>query len=253
MLENVRYVNCGKFICDGEWQHPDRTIDWYTVIFVTKGNVYIQESDTKYTLKKDDVVLLSPHKRHFGYQTSSDVEYFWLHFQGGFAWPANLKHTKIENPYTVSLYFRCLVNNRVLKKPPEGMDYLTRLILIELYAGSVQPNTNRMAENIAAWIRANCHTALTETQIAAHFGYNTDYINRMFKKNFFKTIKQYINDKRMEHIKTLMLSDNLTLGEIAAMSGFSEYKYFLKFFKYHEGITPTEFYKQYAKIHINTH
>ena len=83
-------------------------------------------------------------------------------------------------------------------------------------------------------------------------GYNTDYLNRIFKAHFFKTIKQYINERRMETIKSLMLTQSYTLSEIAAKSGFTEYKYFLKFFKYHEGITPTEFYKQYAKIHINS-
>lgn len=252
MLESIEYANCGKFVSDGEWKHPDRMLDSYTVIFVTKGRVCIQEEGEKYLLQKDDVIVLSPHKRHRGYQSTSDVEYFWLHFRGDLAWPNRFTHTKIENPYNVSLYFRQLLNNRILKRPPEGMDYLTRLILIELYTGSVQPNMNRMAESIAAWIRANCHIALSEAMIADHFGYNADYLNRMFKANFFKTIKQYINEKRMEHIKTLMLSEDLTLAEIAAMSGFSEYKYFLKFFKYHEGITPTDFCKQYAKIHINT-
>ena len=58
---------------------------------------------------------------------------------------------------------------------------------------------------------------------------------------------------RMEHIKSLMLYDNLSLKVVSDRSGFTDYKYFLKFFKYHEKITPTEFYKQYAKIHINSH
>jgi AraC-like DNA-binding protein len=141
---------------------------------------------------------------------------------------------------------------RITHKTPEGMDYHTRLILIEIYSNSRQPAVNRTAEKIAAWIEANCHTAITELQIASQFGYNADYLNRLFKSSFSKTIKQYINDKRIEHIKGLMLRGDLPLKEIAIQSGFSEYKYFLKFFKYHEKITPTEFYKQYTKIHINS-
>ena len=108
------------------------------------------------------------------------------------------------------------------------------------------------AEKVAAWIDGNCHTAITETQIATQFGYNADYLNRLFKSSFSKSIKQYINERRIEYIKGLMLRSELPLKEIAIRSGFDEYKYFLKFFKYHEKITPTEFHKQYAKMHINS-
>jgi len=149
-------------------------------------------------------------------------------------------------------YLRQLLDARVSQKSTESMDYLTRLILIEIYSNSNPPVVSHTAEKIAAWIKANCHTSITETQIAKQFGYNPDYLNRLFKSSYSKTIKQYINEKRMEHIKGLMLGNDLTLKEIAYRSGFTEYKYFLKFFKYHEHVTPTEFYKLYAKMHINS-
>ncbi|MBQ2780616.1 MAG: helix-turn-helix domain-containing protein [Clostridia bacterium] len=52
-------------------------------------------------------------------------------------------------------------------------------------------------------------------------------------------------------IKNLLLNTNATLTEVASTCGFEEYKYFLKFFKYHENMTPTEFCNIYAKTHIN--
>jgi YesN/AraC family two-component response regulator len=111
---------------------------------------------------------------------------------------------------------------------------------------------NPIVEKAAAWIEANCCAGITETQVADYCQYNVDYLNRLFKSVYSKTIKQYVNEKRMEHIKELMLCDNVPLKVVAARAGFSEYKYFLKFFKYHENITPTEFYKQYAYVHINS-
>lgn len=56
----------------------------------------------------------------------------------------------------------------------------------------------------------------------------------------------------MRQIKTLLITDELTLAQVATNTGFREYKYFLKFFKYHEGISPTQFLKIYPKTHINT-
>ena len=252
MFENVKNCGAGKFISNGEWIHPDRIIDSNEIIFVTKGEVYINESGTEYHIKPDEILILQPNLRHFGYKASTSTEFFWLHWYGGPNIDSNIKHRKIENPYIISLYLRQLLDARVLQKSSEGMDYLTRLILIELYSSSRQPVVNHIAEKIATWIDANCHTAITAEKIATLFGYNSDYLNRLFKSNFCKTIKQYIDDKRIEYVKGLMLRSDLPLKEIAARSGFAEYKYFLKFFKYHEKITPTEFYKQYAKIHINS-
>ncbi len=252
MFEDVKNCGAGKFISNGEWIHPDRIIDSYEIIFVTKGEVYINENGTEYHLKPDEILILQPNLRHFGYKTSTSTEFFWLHWYGGPNMDSNMKHRKIENPYNISLYFRQLVDARVSQKSTEGMDYLTRLILIELYSNSNLPAVNHTAEKIAAWIEANCHTSITEKQIASQFGYNSDYLNRLFKSSFSKTIKQYINEKRLEYIKGLMLRSDLSLKEIAHRSGFTEYKYFLKFFKYHEKVTPTEFYKQYAKMHINS-
>ena len=252
MFEDVKNCGAGKFISNGEWIHPDRIIDSYEIIFVTKGEVYINENGTEYYLRPDEMLILQPNLRHFGYKTSTSTEFFWLHWYGGPNMDSNIKHRKIENPYNISLYFRLLLDARVLQKSSESMDYLTRLILIELYSNSNLPAVSHTAEKIAAWIEANCHTSITEKQIASQFGYNPDYLNRLFKSNFSKTIKQYINEKRLECIKGLMLRSDLSLKEIAYRSGFTEYKYFLKFFKYHENVTPTEFYKLYAKTYINS-
>lgn len=252
MFENVKNCGVGKFISNGEWIHPNRIIDSYEIIFVTKGEVYINENGTEYHLKPDELLIIQPNQRHFGYKASTNTEFFWLHWYDEVNVAMKMKHRKLENPYSISLYFRQLLEARITHKTSESMDYLTRLILIELYSGSRQPVVNHTVEKITSWIDANCHIAITTEEIANQFGYNADYLNRLFKSSFSKTIKQYIDDKRIEHIKGLMLRGDLPLKEISRLSGFSEYKYFLKFFKYHEKITPTQFYKQYAKMHINS-
>ncbi len=252
MFETVKYISSGKFISNGEWIHPDRILDSYEMIFVTKGHVYLNENGTDYPLQAGDTLILQPGIRHYGYQSSHDTEFFWFHWKGEISSSILCKHRKIEDYYAISLYFRQLLQSRVEGAPSECLDYLIRLILAELLFNSASPHINHTAESIAAWIKANCHTAIKASEVAAHFGYNVDYLNRMFKANYFKSIKEYIDDERIKHIKAIMLSTDLSLNEVALKSGFSEYKYFLKFFKYHEGITPTQFFKQNARLYINS-
>lgn len=252
MFENATYISCGKFVSRGVWTHPDRVLDSHETILVTKGMVYINENGHDYILQVGDTILLQANARHYGYRSSTDTEFFWFHWRDDSLVFSEEKHRKIEDIYTISLYFRRLLQSRVEDKPAECFHYLIRLILSEIYYGGSNPHVNHTAESIAAWIKANRHTAIKASHVAARFGYNVDYLNRMFKTNFSKSIKEYIDDERMKHIKAMMLSDNISLGEIAEKAGFSQYKYFLKFFKYHEGITPTQFYRETAKLYINT-
>ena len=106
MFENVKNCGAGKFISNGEWIHPDRIIDSHEIIFVTKGEVHINENGTEYYLRPDEMLILQPNLRHFGYKTSTSTEFFWLHWYGGPNMDSNIKHRKIENPYNISLYFQ---------------------------------------------------------------------------------------------------------------------------------------------------
>ncbi len=253
MFETVENCGIGKFVSYGEWIHPDRVIDSYEIILVTKGEVYIKEDGVEYHLLPDDVLVLHPNRRHMGYKSSTDTEFFWMHWRGEATLCDGGKCRKIEDTYTILLYLRQLLNARIMQKGAEYINYLTRLVLLEVSLSSSNTNiANPTAEKVAAWIKANCTRGITDTATADYFGYNVDYLNRLFKSCFKKTIKQYINEKRIEFIKALMLTENLPLKEIAARAGFSEYKYFLKFFKYHEKTTPKNFYKEHAYVYINS-
>jgi len=195
---------------------------------------------------------MEPNKRHFGYKTSSDVSFFWLHWVESPKGLLEEKQCKIENSYNLSLLFRQLLEYRTSGEFPERLDYLTRLILMEILLNGTHTRKNPIAEKTAQWIRANEDILLKASEVAEYLGYNTDYLNRIFKKHYSKSLKEFIDEEKMKQIKNLMLTTNLTLSEIACRTGFSEYKYFLKFFKYHEGITPTEFYGVYSAVYTNS-
>ncbi len=255
MLENIKNCGIGKFVSRGSWIHGERTIDSYEIIFVTKGDVYINEARVEYHVKPYEFLLLEPNLCHFGYKHSTDTEFFWFHWYGDVKAIRRLKYGKIENPYSLIFYLRQMITARIMQKGEKYIDCLTSLVLQEIGFASGYRNSGLsipVIEKAAAWIRANCCGEITEAQVAEYCQYSTDYLNRLFKSVYSQTIKQYINGKRMEYIKELMLCDNVPLKELASQAGFSEYKYFLKFFKYHEKITPTEFYKQYAYQHINS-
>ena len=130
MFESVENCGIGKFVSYGEWIHPDRVIDSYEIIFVTKGEVYIKEDGVEYHLLPDDVLILHPNLRHLGYKSSSDTEFFWMHWRGEATLCDGGKCRKIEDTYTILLYLRQLLNARIMQKGAEYINYLTRLVCL---------------------------------------------------------------------------------------------------------------------------
>lgn len=65
----------------------------------------------------------------------------------------------------------------------------------------------------------------------------------LFRENFDTTPNRYIIYRRVEHAKTLLVSQLFNIDEVAGMCGFSDIYYFSKVFKKYTGITPSKWTK----------
>lgn len=121
-----------------------------------------------------------------------------------------------------------------------------RLLLNEISVASRQDKNTvyPVCGIIAEWIRNNSAQKIEVDEISKVFGYNKDYISRAFKRNFGMSLKSYIDSERMRHIKGVLLATSYPLKQVAQMTGFSNYKSFLKFFGYHSDRTPYEYRKE---------
>lgn len=255
MLENVKYEMVGHFSSRGEWTHPTRTISSCEYVLMTEGKMFIEENGQRYKISKGELFRIDPDTEHGGYAKSpGDVSFFWLHFTG--ADTSRLpKHVRPDCAPRLTVLLRQLLHYANSPDyPRESADLVTRLILCELeveFTKRESPTTSLYGQ-ICEWCRINSDRRLTAAEVADRFGYNKDHLNRMFVKYGGTGLKEYINDRRTERIRALLLSD-LSLKEIAESTGFEDYKDFLKFFRYHEGLTPTEFRNLYYNTHTNNH
>lgn len=81
----------------------------------------------------------------------------------------------------------------------------------------------------------NClHTAVAES------GLSSRRFNDLFKSNFKTTPNQYIIQRKIEHAKCLLETTNISVVEIAKLSGFSDVYYFSKTFKKICGVAPSK-------------
>lgn len=66
-------------------------------------------------------------------------------------------------------------------------------------------------------------------------------LSNIFSKIGFKTPLQYIQDRKMLEAKRLLHYSSFSIKEIAIEIGFDDIQAFSRFFKKHEGISPSEF------------
>lgn len=251
--KRIEYVSSGLFRSVDMWCHPERIIDSFEVIFVLKGEVHIREEETEYALRENDLLLLEPSKLHVGTKTSADeVSFYWFHFNTDVEIP--WKRLKIENAYSLKTMMSQLLHiTNTAGYSSESHDLICALLLEEIgfcASGDITSPTSLSVE-IKEYIRLNISKPLTVKGVAEHFGYHENYIGKIFKSVNGVGMKQYIADIKIKKAKELLNTTLYTVKEIGFLLGFSGENNFIKFFKYHSGLTPTEHRNIYTNIHIN--
>ena len=245
----MEYLSGGLFKSEEEWQHPERVIDSHEIIYAVKGEIHIREENTDYHLLPGEVLLLESGKCHKGTQKSSNTEFYWLHFNG----KCDFKYVRgVGENLKVSVR-QLLHYANTPAYPKEIINLMMQIVVMEIsvYNKENANNCDLISAEVKEWIRINSDKSLSVAEVAEHFGYNSDYLCRKFKACYGVVIKQYIQKQRLEYIKALLISSNKNINEIAIMSGFGNYQAFLKFFTYHEKISPTTFRNTYCNIHTN--
>ncbi|WP_426452657.1 response regulator transcription factor [Paenibacillus sp. S-38] len=92
-----------------------------------------------------------------------------------------------------------------------------------------------------AFIEANYMYDLHLTMLADRFNYNPSYFSELFKAKMGKTFIQYVTEVRMAHALKLLEESELSLWDIAELTGFSNPSYFSSKFKKMHGVTPSEY------------
>lgn len=255
-LDNNRFFDSdiiGEFHSVNEWIHPRRRIGNFELIFVIEGVVYITEDETQYELHKNDMLILEPHREHYGTKTViGHTAFYWFHFNTDI--PIPFKTATNNQEYDVKYLLKKLLH--VANTPSyfkSASDSLGLLIFEELYqlsrekSESISITVNLIKE----YIKNNINKNITVNEMSKFLGYNCDYIGKIFKKSTNTTLKSYIIEQRIKRAKDLLLTTSLNISEIASHLGYSEENLFVKFFIYNEGISPSQFRKKNYNTFIN--
>jgi len=98
-------------------------------------------------------------------------------------------------------------------------------------------------KKVVQYIHENLDRKITLPELAGKAGWNMYYFARTFKKYLNESPYQYMLKARIEKSKTLLVTENRNLAQIAFSLGFENHSHFSQTFRKIVGISPDAFRK----------
>ncbi len=114
--------------------------------------------------------------------------------------------------------------------------------LMRIFAGADEPVASRpIVDKAIAYIKERALEDYTAEEMAQDLGVSAYYLNHLFKQHTGASPVAYKISCRMQKAKEMLFASKDSISEIAMKCGFNSQSYFVKKFKEHEGLTPTEY------------
>jgi AraC-like DNA-binding protein len=260
---SVKALNAGLFISRGKSIHPDRIIDSFQIIFVVDGELAIREGNTDFFLKAGQSIILYPRIRHAGIKSyGAGLSFYWVHFtRRRMKKETNKivlsvpKVAAIQQPERLIEIFRRFLNDQEAGglSARRGAILIMNMLIEIAESEETQKNIDikkkALAERAFNFIRIHFHEDINTTRISSELKCNPDYLSRVFRGSYKKSLTTYIHERRMHYARNLLMNSDYTIREIGFECGFRYSNYFNRIFKRYEGMTPKAFRRLYERVH----
>ena len=238
--------------------------DYFEMELYLSGGGNVGVNNSKYPIKRGICSFAIPANIH-SIELTEDAEIFHLSFsEKAISDPAIFNavcslakpcvcFNEEEIEYLMVIFnkmCRCIQENNVYERA-----YISRLIeciVLEYMTRSDDCNVQKQ-ENIKLpnailkainYINLNFMSEISQDDVAKHCGISKNHFSGMFHKYMGVSYKNYIMDKKLEYAARLILSDELSVTEIAYMVGYNNVSSFQRSFKAKYNVSP----KKYADL-----
>ena len=112
-------------------------------------------------------------------------------------------------------------------------------------SGAGEQREERPIHVITRYLQEHLAEEVSLSVLAEEFHLSAQYISQLFKNEIGVGFLTYLTNIRMERAKQLLLSTSLSIAEVSEQSGYGDYRVFTKVFKKSEGITPSQYRRDF--------
>lgn len=241
-LWNIQKVSTDS---DG-WELPPRMQNHSVLLYAESGDLFFTLNGTLFSLCKGEVLCADVGTR-LGLRSSKGIcACFYiirfdcsdLHF---FIGDKNFRVSTLQSTVKSSFADMYRAAHQAKQDTITSNCHLL-LILQSIKQGlNAVPAQQKLYDSVCAYISEHAKEDPSAEKVADSLGYNKDHVSRVVKKCGGKTLGEMIAEERINIAKGLLASTNYSLDKIATLLNFSSANSFLKFFKYHVSMTPSEY------------
>lgn len=224
-IRRTSFFNAGNLVSRGEFIHQRRVMKCWVLIYVLSGRLDISSGGICRSVASGEWLFLKPGEEHFGTAPSEgELSYLWAHFSPEtpfFEGESGAAYTLPEygraSSQRIGVIFRQLVDcsrrnmytTRMVECALEML--LTELTQEHLDSCGTGRESNPLIEDIAEWIRLNCHRQITINDVAEEFHYNPEYLSSLYSRETGSTLTRSIVKARVDISKRMLSDRNMSI------------------------------------------
>ncbi len=232
-------------------------LHWHShleIIYVLNGYMTAFVNEKKYTLRKDDMLLIGPNELHstksygplyyvllqipYDYLARSLAQLPLIQFQTLFpSITMNATQKKLRE-----LLFQLLT---IYDQKEDGYQLLFSSVIYEFiyilykHHSKIKPKEHEEKENrnfirieeTIQYVKKHYQEDISLSDIASRLHVSPEYFCRLFKKHTGQTLTAYVNAVRMMHFYQDLIHTGYSINELLEQNGIRNYKVFMRLFK----------------------
>lgn len=252
--------------------------DFYLTVFFTSGTGIHEIDFVRHEVRSGHCYALNPGQIHH-WKLSDDADGFVFFHSADFSQTANLEGAGFQ-PETfpffysrqnsseirlekgaqtqLSPWFESLITESLSDEPRKlaKQHALITLIYIELQRAYdpvgvkvSQSGYGSLLRNFELLVDQHFKKIKSPAEYADLLHITPKHLNRVSNEILGKTATQIITDRIVLEAKRLLATRNYTVSEVADALGYTDYSYFSRLFKKHQGVSPRQFFEGYLLSH----
>lgn len=253
--EALMYVTwCGHYFCTDQYYMKRDTYPYLLMIFVRRGKMDVRYHGVSHVAEKGDVILMDCMHPHY-YHAQNDLEFVYLHFDGGSSHAIvnylvdNNNNSPIfrqKNNIEIGkmLYDRVQLCGRNSVRNALHDSYWIDTLLHKLSVETIpQIQEDSPIDLAICYIREHVGEPISLDDLARLTNFSSCYLSHAFKKQTGYSPSEYVINTRLERAQILLTYSHKLVNEIAFDVGYNSASSFTNVFIRKIGCTPKEYRK----------
>ena len=277
---NLMTLNLGFARHHADWNWQNVSSPFTRIFLVTEGRAWLHLPQGKVELRPGCAYIVPAHTIH-SYQCDGDFALYYLHVHEGFKNVTDVfelyefpSEVEVDATYESLFALACRAN------PDAGLpasnpisydndshfhDYVGKysslplhermalrgftLMLVARFLAEARPRLWTKDERIMRiiqYIGEHINQRIDMEELATFACVSKSYFIRLFTSALGISPIRYINRKKIERARLLLMTEHLSVKEAAFRLGFDDHSYFIRLFKRTTGLTPKDYRRRFG-------